>query len=68
MGGGGRGEGKTDANSKFFIFGLRSNLSSDPSSENGYQGSYAFLNKKFKDFQGNISHVSMTTFSAKQEP
>ena len=23
------GEGKTDANSKFFIFGLRSNLSSD---------------------------------------
>ena len=30
------------------------------------QGSYPFLNKKFKDFQGNISHFSRTQYGAKK--
>ena len=30
------------------------------------QGSYPFLNKKFKDFQGHISHISRTLFNSKR--
>ena len=30
------------------------------------QGSYPFFNKKFKDFQGHISHFSRTPFNAKK--
>ena len=28
--------------------------------------SYPFLNKKFKDFQGHISHISRTLFNSKR--